>query len=109
MPCVVLVVEDEPLVLEMAVSIFQDLGCTALAANCAESALEVIRGKGHDIALLFTDVQMPGMDGRELARCARDELPNLRVVFASGQGSAEAGEEFMPKPYGAADLAKLVA
>jgi len=109
MSCVVLVVDDEPLVLDMAVSIFEDLGCTVLAADCAASALEIIRANGHEIALLFTDIQMPGMDGCELARCAREELPGLRVVFTSGAARTAPGEHLIPKPYQPDDLARLVA
>ena len=109
MSYVVLVVEDEPLVLDMAVSMFEDLGCTVLAANCGASALEIIQVNGREIALLFTDIQMPGMDGRELAWRAREELPGLKVVFTSGALRGAPGEHLISKPYQSEDLARLIA
>lgn len=103
----VLVVEDDPEVLEVAVATLRSLGYDVLTAADGESALAVLR-RGQPIDVLFSDVVMPkGMNGVELARRACALRPELRVVLASGYPmsalSAEHGLDgqfsFLSKPY----------
>jgi CheY-like chemotaxis protein len=103
----VLIVEDEPDVLEVAVEIFRSLGYDVLTAPDAPAALEILQRDRH-IDVLFTDVVMPkGMTGLDLARQARELRPELRVLLASGypmsalpQGGAWLDEaSFISKPY----------
>ena len=107
---VVLVVEDDPDVLEMATEAVRHLGYDALAAPHAAAALQILE---HDqwVDLLFTDVVMPpGKNGVELAQDACRLRPALRVLLASGyprealQDSLQAGVAFLPKPYTMATL-----
>lgn len=106
MPPVVLVVDDEPLVRWLAVETLQDLGCEVLEAQDAKQALAIIE-RNPAIALLFTDVRMPGsMDGVELVRAAKAINPELRAVITSGGtgygcagGSLIEGVPFLSKPY----------
>lgn len=109
-----LVVDDQPDVLDMAVTIFQTLGYAPLAANSGSEALELLK-QHPDIALLFSDVVMPGMDGVALAEAAREMIPGLRVVLASGYMSGSLREQFgaslnqfeiLPKPYRLPELVK---
>ena len=103
----VLVVEDDPEVLETAVATLRSLGYEVLTAADGESALAVLR-RGQTIDVLFSDVVMPkGMNGVELARRASAIRPQLRIVLASGYPmsalSAEHGLDsqfaFLSKPY----------
>jgi CheY-like chemotaxis protein len=66
---VVLVVDDEPLVLEVTEAMLKDLGCEVVTAKGANEALEKLSTDSR-IEILITDVNMPGMDGYELAAAA---------------------------------------
>ena len=110
----VLIVEDEPDLMEVAAALFRSMGYEVLTAGNGIDALEVI-DRNRNLDVLFTDVMMPkGMNGIELARAARKLCPELRIILASGYAlpalKAQHGsiEEFafMSKPYRLADLAK---
>src|SRR5215213_7293220 len=80
----VLIVEDEPDVLYMAIQIFESLGYNVFSASNAASALDVLRQR-ETIDILFSDVVMPGgMNGVELAREARRMRPGVKLLLASG-------------------------
>jgi Response regulator receiver domain len=81
---VVLVVEDEERMLLVAVEALRDLKYTVLHANNAAAALRNIDTR-RDLSLLFTDVVMPDMGGRELAKEARRRSPNLKVLYTTVQ------------------------
>jgi PAS domain S-box-containing protein len=111
----VLLVDDQPDVLETAVALFGHLGYEVLSANNGIQALEALRSN-HDIAILFTDVVMPGLGGIELGKIARREFPSVKVILASGytrsslqNQSAELDTfELIPKPYRLSDLIKTL-
>jgi CheY-like chemotaxis protein len=79
----VLVVDDEPEVRLVAAEVLQDSGYDVVEAAGPSQALERLEHE-PDIALLFTDIVMPGMSGFELARRAKALRPALRVLFTSG-------------------------
>jgi CheY-like chemotaxis protein len=84
-PAVVLIVEDEPLLRELAVEFVEQAGFVALQAGDADEAVALLEARS-DIAVLFTDINMPdSMDGLELAHTVRDRWPPIRIVVASGQ------------------------
>jgi CheY-like chemotaxis protein len=101
----VLVVDDEPAVRDTAVEAFKLLGVEAFDADGGESALRVLSGH-PEIVLLFADVRMPGMDGRELAVEAKRMRPKLRIVLTSGYAGEPATPRFrfLCKPWRLADL-----
>ena len=109
---VVLVVEDEPAVLEMAVESLGELGYRTLTATQAEQALERLGGPER-IDIMFSDVVMPGgMNGVQLSVEARRLRPGLRVLLASGYTGTALGEQGVPadlpllsKPYRRDELA----
>jgi PAS domain S-box-containing protein len=111
----VLVVEDDPEVLDVAVEMLRGFGYEVLTAPDGPSALAVLR-RDAEIDVLFTDIVMPrGMNGVELAREARRLRPNVRVLLTSGypasvlaadHGTSDDGEfAFLSKPYHRAELA----
>jgi DNA-binding response OmpR family regulator len=69
----------------------------------------------HRFSLLVTDVAMPGMDGVELSRRARELAPHLPVIFASGYADVQtfgpelADEQLLKKPYRIAEVAARIA
>ena len=82
---IVLVVEDEMLLRMRAVDMVQDAGYTSIEAVDADQALAMLESRS-DIALLFTDIQMPGsMDGLELAHAVHKRWPPIKIILVSGQ------------------------
>ena len=113
---VILVVEDNKGLRDLALRHLQSLGYRTLPAADGNSALEIIQG-GAPIDLLFTDVIMPGgLDGRALAEAARRLRPELRVLFTSGFTAAAAsaatedqfGSNLLSKPYRKGELARRI-
>ena len=100
----VLVVDDEEAVRDIAVRALRDRGYRVLTANDGLEARGVAGSASPAIALLVTDLQMPGLTGRELAGELRVRQPGLRVLFMSGRLEAGEGKddrevEFLPKPF----------
>src|SRR6187431_2655170 len=84
-PTNVLVVEDEMVLRMRAVDIVEDAGFTAVEAVSADEALTILESR-TDIALLFSDIQMPGtMDGLKLAHAVHDRWPSIKIILVSGQ------------------------
>jgi CheY-like chemotaxis protein len=104
----VLLVEDELLVREVAAEDLGEAGFDVTPASDGDEALAILRqGAGFD--LLFTDIRMPGStDGWDLAREAKQMLPDLKVIYATGFGDAgdglAEGECYVRKPYNLKDL-----
>ena len=90
---VVLVVEDEVLVQMLVLEVLDDLGLEALEANDGPTALGILESDPR-IALLVTDVGLPGMNGRQLAETARGMRPELKVLFVTGYADKAAAGEF---------------
>jgi signal transduction histidine kinase/HAMP domain-containing protein len=113
----ILVVEDEPVLREMAHMILQDCGYHVLEAGSGLEALEAWERHPGAINLLLTDVVMPGgMSGRDLAVRLLAKHPKTKVVFTSGYNVEETntdffrkgGAVFLQKPYTRMALAKAV-
>ncbi|MGA7998155.1 MAG: response regulator [Bradyrhizobium sp.] len=84
-PTVVLVVEDEMLLRMRAVDMVEDAGFTPVEAVDADEAVAILESRS-DIALLFTDIQMPGsMDGLKLAHTVHKRWPPIKIILVSGQ------------------------
>ncbi len=109
----VLIVEDEVFIRIVAADILSDCGLPIYEAGCASEALKLIAAH-PEIALLFTDINMPGdMDGLALATRVSALWPHIGLIVTSGgqllrdRDVPDSGV-FLPKPYRAADLANLV-
>lgn len=96
----VLVVEDEERVRSYSVEALRELGYTVVDARDGPEALRIIE-RGQKVSLLFTDVVMPEMTGRELATRARETLPGLKVLLTSGYTPDVAGDDaaILTKPF----------
>jgi CheY-like chemotaxis protein len=112
-----LVVEDEPLVREFAARCLRRYGYRVLEAGDGPKALTLWQQHREEIALLLTDMVMPGgMTGRDLATKLRKENPNLKVIYSSGYNTEMATGELRPdqdacylsKPYNPTKLAETV-
>ena len=111
----VLVVEDDPLVRRYVMTQMEGLGYSTLEAANGADALRVIDEAGN-IDLLFTDVIMPGLNGRQLANEMLKDRPGLRVLFTSGytenaiihHGRLDEGVLLLAKPYRKSDMAIMI-
>ena len=112
----ILVVEDEAAVRQVSEQALQELGYRTLAAGGADEALQIL-SQTPQIELLFTDVVMPGLTGRQLADEARRARPGLKVLYTTGyardaivhDGVLDHGAHLLPKPFSVEDLAAKVA
>jgi two-component system cell cycle sensor histidine kinase/response regulator CckA len=108
----VLLVEDEPMVRSVAERALTRHGYTVITADNGEDALEVL-ARGEDIALLISDVVMPGMDGPTMVQEARKTRPDLKILFMSGYAEEQLRNSidiehvnFLPKPFSVTELAE---
>ncbi|MGA9946966.1 MAG: response regulator [Xanthobacteraceae bacterium] len=103
---VVLVVEDEPLILMLAIEMIRDAGFAPLWASNADDAVHILESR-NDIRIVFTDINMPGsMDGIRLAQAVRGRWPPIKIIVTSGFSGGDLkllpeGSQFIPKPYDA--------
>ena len=112
----ILIVEDDAAIRGYVRDCLQQIGYTTLEAANGEAALEICKGNQAKIDLIMTDLVMPGMGGRELARNLEERFPDIRVLFTSGYSeegalrsdSLQAGNVFLEKPYSVAALANAV-
>jgi two-component system, cell cycle response regulator CpdR len=102
----VLVVDDEPIILELTTSMLEELGCEVMADTPAE-ALRLLMTHAR-IEILITDVQMPGMDGYTLARKARRLRHDLKVIVVSGRAVSQDNLPLVRKPFNRDDLARVM-
>ncbi len=112
----ILVVDDNPGLLEEAVDMLMRLGYAVCSAASGADALVVLRQQ-PDVDLLFTDVVMPGaIAGRLLAERALELKPSLKVLFTSGyfegtlvsKGDLGSDVQFLGKPYRIRELARKI-
>lgn len=104
-PKTILVVEDNEDARQMLCELLQALGYTTLSARSGEEALNQLQE--HHINVLLTDVGLPGINGKELARQAIASDASLKIVFTSGYGIVEQlsfPSQSLPKPYNLQDL-----
>jgi len=111
----ILVVEDDDDVRAMTAATLDELGYRTLIARDGPEALSLL-GKDRGIDLLFSDYVMPGMSGAELARAARGQRPELKVLLTSGyakhaelrDGNSADGFPLIAKPYRVDELAAKI-
>ena len=107
---VALVVEDEPLLRELASTVLGELGLEIAEAETGEEAFAFMEGRGGEVALVFADVRLPGaLDGVDLAHRIGMRWPRCRVVVTSGAAgdrheSLPRNVTFLPKPWRGLDV-----
>ncbi len=112
----ILITEDQDAVRLLVYETLKSKGYEVLEASGGEDALRIGRGHGKPIHLLVTDVVMPGMSGREVARNLEHLNPRMKVLYMSGyaddaivrHGALEKGLSFIQKPFTPAALAHKV-
>lgn len=110
---IILVVEDEASILTLNRAMIEQLNYTVLTALTPREALQLAREYGQAIDLLVTDVIMPEMNGRDLARAIAECCPQAKTLFMSGytanviahRGELEPDVHFIAKPFSTGELA----
>jgi PAS domain S-box-containing protein len=109
----ILLVEDEPAILNLTRMMLERKGYSVLSAATPAAAIYMAGNHTEKIHLLMTDVVMPGMNGRDLARRLTDLYPDIKLLFMSGytanviahQGVLDEGVAFIQKPFSMKALA----
>ena len=110
-PLRILVAEDNLDLLEMTCRLFEALGQDARGAARVAEAMALLEARPVDV--LFTDIDLAGASGVDLARAARARDPGLRIVFASGYGAPAKDTvgfafDVVAKPYRLEDLRGMI-
>ena len=108
----VLVIEDDPLIRELAVEALRDAGYAVLEAMAGGDAIVIFEGC-PEIDVVFTDIVMPGIDGFKLADMIKVRRPGVKILYTTGyarnaivhQGRLDPGVELIVKPFTSAALA----
>ena len=112
---IVLVVEDEAGVRHVSVDALRELGYTVIQAASPNEALQQLAVQPH-VTLMFTDIVMPDMTGRQLAEKALEQRPDLKVLYTTGytrnsivhNGVLDPGTAFLAKPFTIEQLAAKI-
>lgn len=112
----ILLVEDEPAILNMTMMLLRKQGYTVMAAETPVEATRLANEHSGELDLLITDVVMPEMNGKDLAHNLMSLNPKLKCLFMSGytadviahHGVLEEGTHFIHKPFSLPDLAVKV-
>ena len=111
----ILFTEDEDSVRAFAVRALKKKGFNVVACNSAENALEKLEEE-KDFSLLITDMVMPGMNGVQLAEKVKKQIPDIKIILASGYSEeiarkelkSDADFDFIAKPFSLGDLTQKV-
>ena len=112
----ILLVEDEDPVRRLLASILAGEGYRVIEAADGAQAVQAFSARGDGIDLVLSDIIMPGMSGREMARALQAVRPGLKVIFMSGyiddeslaEGLGEGQAPFLSKPFSPAELGAKV-
>lgn len=112
----ILLVEDEPLIREVACGALRALGYTVLEAGSGPEALSALSERAAPVDLLVTDVVMPKMNGPELAASVRRQFPGVKVLYLTGYApdmlsqmlAAEAADRVLEKPFTMSRLSEVI-
>ena len=112
----VLFVEDEPVIMEFAVSVLRENGYKVIEAAGVEEAEKVFHKQGGDFDVVFCDIVLPDGTGPDLVNRLRNDKPDLRVILTSGYAEnqthwkeiRENGYRFIHKPYGLVNLLRVI-
>ena len=110
----ILVVEDDQSVREMTAESLRELGYSVLQAASGPEALDVLQNERVD--LIFTDIVMPQMNGRQLADAVTEKWPEIRILYTTGytrnaivhNGVLDHGVSLLAKPFSLEQLAHKV-
>jgi len=113
---VIIVVDDNDMVRRLVAGLLRDKGFEVFDAAGGPEALAACRRDAAGVQMLVTDIEMPGMNGRELAKRVAAIRPGVRVIYMSGlsraaverAGALQAWESYLGKPFTPAQLSDMI-
>jgi two-component system response regulator (stage 0 sporulation protein F) len=107
-----LVVDDEEVMREFLLEVFASYG--PLEASDGKQALQIV--ESQDVALIISDLKMPGMDGLELLRRIKEQQDGIKVIIVTGYASAKTASDclaagaaaFLTKPFSISQIVRAV-
>jgi CheY-like chemotaxis protein len=112
----ILVVDDEPVVLEVGRTILEKLGYRVLTATCGQAAIDRLDADAADIDLVLLDIKLPDMNGANVVEHIKNRHPEKKVIICSGYARddtdrnffALGADEFIQKPFTIAELSNKI-
>lgn len=111
----ILVVEDEKSLLDLSYIMFQSKGYTVITAEDGIQAVELYKQHRKKISLVFTDIGLPGLNGKEVFTQIKKIDPDIKVIFTSGifvdikdALIKDGAKDFIPKPYKYEDVLRKI-
>ena len=110
-PKKILVVDDEKDLADLTIALLDHYGIDGVVAYSAADALLLLESDS-EIAVVFSDIRMPGMSGLELAEVMRQRFPHVRVLLTSGYthpnllAGYDRADEIVAKPWDIADIVR---
>ncbi len=106
--CVILLVDDEPLVRMGVALLLEDLDYSVLQASTAAQALDLL-SENPDVGILMTDFRMPDCDGLEMIARAKEVSPSIKAILMTGYSAdddrfAVSNTPRLAKPFGISEL-----
>ncbi len=113
-PSIVLIVEDDALLAEMALEMIEDVGRPAIAVDSVDAALDYLKENSGRVSAMFSDVRLKGpLNGVELAAFVAVRWPDIAICVTSGVALERPyrlpkNARFMPKPWKALEVISFV-
>ena len=114
-PETILLVDDEPFILDVAEKMIGKMGYTVIRACCGEEALELVKNSSSSIDLVILDMIMPDICGDEVFDRLKKISPEIKVLLASGNSKEDAAETinkgcdgFIQKPFSMGTLSHAI-
>lgn len=112
----ILIVDDEPIVLDIGRSILDKLGYHALTCASGKEALELLQSGASEIGLVLLDIKLPDMNGADVLEYIKNQHPDLKVVICSGYSLASSdwnflaagADDFIQKPFTISELSTKI-
>jgi len=111
----ILLADDEESILEVGKDVLEAMGYQVLVASDGQEAIELFKAHKTDIALIITDIMMPGLGGMQAVELIREIKPGMKAIFTTGYSKEEerlghlhATETILHKPYGVEELSLLI-
>jgi len=112
----ILVVDDEPVVLDVGRTILEKMGYRVLTSTCGQEAIDRLQSDAAEIGLVLLDIKLPDMNGADVLKHIKTRYPEIKVIICSGYARGDTDrnffslgtDEFIQKPFTIAELSSKI-